>query len=135
MSQSSENAGQSAKAKGKILVIDDESDIRAALDAILEDEGFSVITAADGMEGVQKNKENDPDVIILDLKMPKMGGMEALREIRKTDKDVRVIILTGYGEAGSVREAENLDVFEYVSKPFRNAMITGCVKEALACAR
>ena len=128
MSQRNENAGQAAS---KILVIDDESDLRAAFRAILTDEGFSVITAADGMEGVQKNKEHNPDVIILDLKMPKMGGLEALREIRKTDKDVRVIILTGYGEAGSIREAANLDVFEYVSKPFRNAMITGCVKEAL----
>ena len=74
-------------------------------------------------------------MIILDLKMPKMGGLEALREIRKTDKDVRVIILTGYGEAESIREAANLDVFEYVSKPFGNVMITDCVKEALTQAR
>ena len=129
MNTHNQNAGQAAK---KILVIDDECDIRAAFRGVLTDEGFSVITAADGIEGVQKNKEGDPDVIILDLKMPRMGGMETLKEIRKTDKDVRVIILTGYGEAGSIREAEELDVFEYVSKPFRNAMITGCVKEALA---
>ena len=128
MSQRNENAGQAAS---KILVIDDESDLRAAFRAVLTDEGFSVITAADGMEGVQKNKEHNPDVIILDLKMPKMGGMETLKRIRETDKEVRVIILTGYGEAGSIREAENLDVFEYASKPFRNATIIGSVKEAL----
>ncbi len=133
MSERNEKAGQAAKVK--ILIVDDEADLRAALQNVLIPEGFSVITAVNGMEGVQKNKEHDPDVIILDLKMPKMGGMETLREIRKTDKDVRVIILTGYGEAGSIREAEELDVFEYISKPFRNAIILGCVKEALACAR
>ena len=99
---------------------------------LLTNEGFSVITAGDGVEGVQKNEENDPDVIILDLNMPKMGGLEALREIRKTDKDVRVIVLTGYGEIKSIREAADLDIFEYVSKPFRKAMIIDCVKEALA---
>jgi len=133
MSQNSENDGQAAK--DKILVIDDDHKLREACKCVLTDEGFSIITAADGLEGVQKNKEHDPDVIILDLKMPEMDGMETLREIRKTDKDVRVIILTGYGEAGSIREAANLDVFEYVSKPFGNVMITDCVKEALTQAR
>ncbi len=127
--------GQPGKAKGTILVIDDESDLRAAFKAVLGGEGFTVITAADGAEGVLKNTEHNPDVIILDLKMPRMGGMETLREIRKTDKEVRVIILTGYGEAGSIREAENLDVFEYASKPFRNATIIGSVREALAGSR
>ncbi len=131
MSKSRENAGHSANAKSKILVIDDESDLRAAFKTVLGDEGFTVITAADGLEGVRQNKKHDPDVIILDLKMPNMGGMETLKKIRETDKKVRVIILTGYGEAGSIREAENLDVFEYASKPFRNATIIGSVKEAL----
>ncbi|MEI7481400.1 MAG: response regulator [Elusimicrobiota bacterium] len=131
MTINNKKGGPPEKQKGKILVIDDENDIRAAFKAVLGGEGFTVITAADGAEGALKNTEHNPDVIILDLKMPKMSGMETLRLIRETDKAVRVIILTGYGEAGSIREAENLGVFEYASKPFRNATIIDTVKEAL----
>ena len=130
MSQNGENA-EKAEARGRVLVIDDEADIRAAFKIVLTDAGFTVITAADGPEGIRKNTESDPDVIILDLKMPGMGGVEALREIRKTDQAVQVLILTGYGDAASIRAAVDLNVYEYVSKPFRNAMIIGAVREAL----
>ncbi len=129
------NDGPEEIIKGKILVIDDEADLRAAFIAVLSGEGFSVVAAADGREGIRKNIEYDPDVIILDLKMPVLGGVETLKEIRKTDKKVWVIILTAYGAAGSVRETDELDVFEYASKPFRNAVIIASVKDALSDAR
>lgn len=130
MNQRNKNAGRTVK--GRILIIDDDQSCCAVLKRTLTNERFSVITAVDGMEGVQKNKENDPDIIILDLEMPNMSGMEALREIRKTDKTVRVIILTGHGDAESIRESENQEVFEYISKPFSHSMLIDVVKQTLA---
>lgn len=90
-----------------------------------------MITAGDGPEGIEKNERDNPDLIILDLKMPQMDGIETLRRIRAKDEDVLVIILTGYGSAETAREAVDLDVYEYISKPFRPADIIAAVKEAL----
>ncbi len=119
------------KSISKILIIDDESDIRELFKYLLEEEGHIVITAVDGTEGIKINNESDPDIIILDLKMPNMSGIETLQNIRKTDSDVTVIVLTGYGSADTVREAAELNVYEYISKPFVNEVIISVIKEAL----
>jgi len=118
-----------------ILVIDDEADLCSLFRDMLEDEGHSVITAQDGLEGLERYGECKPDIIILDLKMPRMGGMETLRNIRKVDKDVIVIILTAYGTAFTAREAADLNVYEYISKPFNIETVKRVVSEALASRR
>jgi len=117
--------------QGTILVIDDEPDICALFEQILGAEGWTVLSAHDGTEGVTSNTANNPDVIILDLKMPKMDGIETLKAIRKTDPEVTVIILTGYGSAETIRAALDLNVYEYISKPFENDTIRRVVGEAL----
>lgn len=122
-------------ARPRILVVDDENDLCCLFERILESEGYEVITANDGLGGIKRNNDSDPDLIILDLKMPKMDGIETLRNIRKTDKEVVVIILTGYGSAQTAREAQDLDVYEYISKPFNNELVRKVVKEALASGR
>ena len=117
----------------QILVIDDEPDLCYLLEDILGGEGgYEVITTPDGFEGIKRNEDSNPDLILLDLKMPQMGGIETLRRIRKKDKDVIVIILTGYGDAETVRDAADLDVYEYISKPFKNHDIISVIEEALA---
>ena len=116
----------------QILVIDDEPDLCYLLEDILGEEGYEVITTPDGFEGIKRNEDSNPDLILLDLKMPQMGGIETLRRIRKKDKDVIVIILTGYGDAETVRDAADLDVYEYISKPFKNHDIISVIEEALA---
>jgi len=116
----------------KILVIDDELDLLEFFERILSYDGYTIITACDGPKGLKKNEEHDPDLIILDLKMPGMQGIEVLKNIRKTDKDVIVLILTGYGDAESIREAVDLNVYEYISKPTTLDEIKSVIKEALA---
>ena len=117
--------------RGTILVIDDEPDICELFEQVLGTEGYTVLSAHNGLEGVACNTEKNPDVIILDLKMPKMDGIETLKAIRKTDPEVTVIILTGYGSAKTIRDALDLNVYEYISKPFENDTIRRVVGEAL----
>lgn len=119
-----------AKNKTKILIIDDEKDLRLLFKKILTPEGYSVFTARNGRDGIKINQKNDPDVILLDLRMPGIGGIETLRRIREKDAEVVVIILTGYGDAGTIRDAADLNVYEYMSKPFNNETILKTIKEA-----
>lgn len=115
----------------KLLAIDDEPDMLGLMRDVLGPEGYRVLGAASGDEGVRLNAAEDPDLIILDLRMPGMGGIEVLRRIRQEDPEVRVIILTGYGDPDSIRDAADLDVSEYLSKPFENSRLVGVVDAAI----
>ena len=118
--------------KTKILVIDDEKDLCLLFKKILTPEGYTVLTAGNGYDGIKINRKSDPDIILLDLKMPGINGIETLRRIRKKDSGVIVIIITGYGDAETIREAEELNVYEYMSKPFNNETVINTIKEAAA---
>jgi len=120
--------------KPKILVIDDEEGLRFLFKGILGSEGYTVLTASNGFSGIRINEESNPDIILLDLRMPGLSGIETLRRIREKDEDVIVIILTAYGDAETVREAADLNVYEYMSKPFHNETVKEIIKEALASA-
>jgi len=118
--------------KTKILVIDDEIDLCELFKKILGLEGYAVLTAQNGYDGIKINEKSDPDIIILDLKMPKISGIETLRRIRKKDSGVIVIIITGYGDAETIRDAAELNVYEYMAKPFNNETVIKIIKEAVA---
>ncbi len=81
-----------------ILVVDDEESIRFLYREELEDEGYRVITAADGEEAMRKVRKDKPDLITLDIRMPGMDGIEVLQRIREMDKEIPVIMSTAYGE-------------------------------------
>jgi len=81
-----------------ILVVDDEESIRFLYREELEEEGFKVITAADGEEALRKVRDDRPDLITLDIRMPGMDGIEVLQRIREMDKKIPVIMSTAYGE-------------------------------------
>lgn len=81
-----------------VLVVDDEESIRFLYREELEEEGYRVITAADGEEALRKLKEDRPDLITLDIRMPGMDGIEVLQRIREMDKEIPVIMSTAYGE-------------------------------------
>ena len=81
-----------------ILVVDDEESIRFLYREELEEEGYRVITAADGEEALRKVRKEDPDLITLDIRMPGMDGIEVLQQIREMNKDIPVIMSTAYGE-------------------------------------
>jgi two-component system response regulator (stage 0 sporulation protein F) len=114
----------------KILIIDDEADLRDLMKEVLEEEGYQVFCAANGADGIQLNEAMNPDVILLDLRMPEMDGIETLRNIRKTDGTVNVVILTGYGCPDTIRDAADLNVSEYLSKPFENRELSSIIGKA-----
>jgi len=110
----------------KILVIDDDPDIREALTIILEAQGYQVATASDGLEGLENIKAEKPDLIILDLLMPKMDGFAVCKELQDVRwskyRDIPILILTSVREEASRRRYEletglQLDVADYVEKP------------------
>ena len=110
----------------KILIVDDDPDITEALSMILESKGYQVVTAQDGVEGMASLKVEKPDVMILDLLMPKMDGFAVCKELQdprwSKHKDVRILILTSVREEASRRRYEletglELNVDDYIEKP------------------
>jgi DNA-binding NtrC family response regulator len=104
--------------KSTIMVVDDEPDILLVLEAFLNQEGFPVITAKDGDEAVGKVQEHSVQLVLLDMAMPKMNGIETLRELRKIQPDISVIMITAYRDAEKVVEAFRLGAYDCIFKPF-----------------
>ena len=102
----------------KILVVDDEPEFCRLFANVLVDLGYQVSTATEGREGLAKIRDNPPDILFLDIKMPHMDGLECLRRIRKIKRKFVVVVMTGHGDIQSAREAMRLGADEYISKPF-----------------
>ncbi|MDP1853746.1 MAG: sigma-54 dependent transcriptional regulator [Candidatus Omnitrophota bacterium] len=100
-----------------ILVVDDEPLIRKSLHEILRLEGYKVISASSATEALQKIKENNVNIVITDVKMPGMDGIELLKAIKKDKPKVSVILITGHGNIETAVEAMKLGAFDYVTKP------------------
>jgi len=120
--------------KPQILVIDDEKDIGNMFKKTLIPEGYTVLTALDGESGVKIVKEKKPDIVLLDLKMPGMDGIEALRYIKKIDKNIVVIIITGYGTVDTARMAVKFGAFDYITKPIDIEYVNTVIKDGLKLA-
>jgi DNA-binding NtrC family response regulator len=106
------------KVRGKILVVDDEEDLRRLLSDGLRLEGYQVAVASSGREALALVEQEPPNLIILDLSMPEMNGIETLKRMRERGVTAKVVILTAYGTAEQVREAVALGVREFIGKPF-----------------
>lgn len=102
-----------------ILIVDDEEGLREGLSKLLEDEGYAVECAEDGEKALEIVRCKHIDLMLTDMRMPGMSGIELLKQVRKIREDIGVIILTGYGEIESYIEAMNFGAMEYVSKPFK----------------
>ncbi len=107
-------------AKGRILVVDDESDIRESLHYLLSHEGYSVDLAQNGQEGLRKAGAVGYDLLLLDLMMPDRSGMEVLREVRDRDSETPVFMITAYGSTEIAVEALKAGASDYFSKPWDN---------------
>jgi len=90
-----------------VLVVDDEPDFRQLMTYWLESKGYSVLVAANGEGAIQQVKEKKPDVVFMDLRMPVMDGIEAIRKIREFDKDIPIIIISAYVDDPKAKEAIN----------------------------
>lgn len=104
----------------KILIIDDEPDILNLLSSVLDSEGYKVLTAADGIEGIQQFQEEHPDLIITDVKMPHKDGLGVLKEIKGTDSDVDVIVLTGHSSEATAIDCLRNGAYDYLLKPLED---------------
>ena len=104
----------------KVLIIDDEVSIRESLSIFLEDEGFEVITAGNGYIGVENFKNNQPDIVILDLRMPEMSGMEVIPKIREINDLIPIIIISGNNEISDAVEALRIGAWDYITKPIQD---------------
>jgi DNA-binding NtrC family response regulator len=101
----------------KVLIIDDESSIRNTLREILEYEKFKVDDAEDGKQGVEKVLKGDYDLVLCDIKMPKMDGLEVLDKIQQSDKEPAVIMISGHGTIETAVEAIKQGAYDFISKP------------------
>lgn len=118
------------KTKGRILVIDDEWNIRDILSNVLQAEGFDVECADDGQVGIEKLNEQTYDLVITDLKMPKVSGMDVLKHIQSMNAPTLGIVATGYGSIESAVEALRIGAYDYITKPFHLDEIKSRVNRA-----
>ena len=107
-----------SNSQATILVIDDQPGIRRLLTEVLQDEGYQVFTAANGYEGIQVAQSINPNVILMDMKMPGMDGITALKELKRQGQGEQVIMMTAYGELDMVNEAREAGMRAYITKPF-----------------
>ena len=118
--------------KPVILVVDDEETIRFCLKEALEVEGYKVHTEDNGENSLRSIKKMIPDLVILDLKMPGMNGLDLLREIKSYDQNILVILLTGHASVDSAVNAMKDGAFDYLEKPFKMDLIKVVIEKALS---
>ena len=106
--------------KDRILVIDDEKGIRNIFSLLLEEKGYAVETAETGREGIARARQFSPDIVLLDMNLPDISGIEALSEIKMSAPQTEVIIITAYGTIKNAVEATKLGAYAYLEKPVDN---------------
>jgi DNA-binding NtrC family response regulator len=103
-----------------ILIVDDEAMIRNLLEKILSKEGYKILMAKDGQEALDILSNSKVEIVISDMKMPRMNGLELLKHIKKDRPEIGVVIMTGYGDTYTVKDALLLGADEYITKPFKS---------------
>ena len=117
--------------KPRILVIDDEAAIRDSLKMILEYEEYEFLGAASGPDGIASVRRDAPDLVVLDIKMPGMNGLDTLAEIRKIDEALPVAMISGHGTITDAMQATRLGAFDFIEKPFTSERVLVTVAKGL----
>jgi two-component system chemotaxis response regulator CheY len=116
----------------KILVVDDAEFLRVRITKILTGSGHQVIEADNGLNAVNEYRNGHPDAVLLDITMPEMDGLSALKEIRSRDPKARVVMLTALGQESIVLEAIKFGAKDFVVKPFQPERVLAAIDRALA---
>lgn len=118
----------------RIAIVDDDKALRQAMAQILQDEGYEILEAADGVQGLKLIKESiaRPDLVFLDLKMPKTQGMTVLKQLGKLLLEIPVIVMTAYSTSRTTIEAMQLGAYDYIAKPFDLDTLVELTEKALA---
>lgn len=101
-----------------ILIVDDQYGLRRLLFELFNDEGYCVRLAAGGLEALNLVAQEMPDIVLLDIKMPRMSGLETLLELRKINPDITVLMMTAYGDLQVMEQAKKNGIKHYIVKPF-----------------
>jgi two-component system NtrC family response regulator len=117
-----------------VLVIDDDESLRRVVEYNLREEGYHVVTAADGRTGMQRFQEGNVDLVLTDVRMPEMDGIELLTHLKAMQPDLPVIVLTAHGTIDAAVEAMKLGAFDYLTKPFSRDQLTASVHRAIEMA-
>ncbi len=123
---------------GKVLIVDDEGEIALALAHVMQRAGLTTVLAGDGESSLEALRTENPDVLIVDYRMPGMDGMELMRRARRLDEDLPVIMITGFAEVRGAVDAIRAGAFDYLAKPFNHRDVVRIVMSALderACKR
>ena len=115
----------------RLLVVDDETNARSALAELLRDEGYSVETAADGFKALGKIKTFIPDILVTDLKMPGLDGLELMEKVTQTKPETPVIVMTAFGAVDTAVSAIRLGAVDYLTKPFKFEDLLKVIRRAL----
>jgi two-component system chemotaxis response regulator CheY len=116
----------------KILVVDDAEFLRVRISKMLSGDGHDILEAENGLKAIQAYKEHKPDLVLMDITMPEMDGLSALREIRSHDPRARVVMLTALGQESVVLEAIKSGARDFVVKPFEKERVSGAIARLLA---
>jgi PAS domain S-box-containing protein len=114
----------------KLLVIDDEESTRDLLRITLESDGYEVLTAEDGPSGLEIFTKDNPPIVLTDIKMPGMDGIEVLRRVKEHNKDAEVIVITGHGEMNLAINALQLEASDFINKPISDAALAVALRRA-----
>jgi two-component system NtrC family response regulator len=117
-----------------ILVVDDDDSLRRVMEYTLRDEGYDVVTAATGPEGLEAFRHHPVDLVLSDVRMPEMDGLDLLARIRAMQPDLPVVLLTAHGTISSAVEAMKLGAFDYLTKPFDRERLKTTVSKGLQMA-
>ena len=117
--------------KRRILIVDDEPAVLALLRRILSTEDAEILEARSGAQALEIARRTRLDLVILDVRLPDVSGVEVLRRVRRIDGTLPVIMITSYGSAETVRASMRLGAFDYFTKPFDNQYVRRIAREAL----
>ena len=116
----------------KVLIVDDEENVRDMLVTYLESEGYDVITAENGMVALASIEEHDPQVVLLYIRMPNMDGLEATRAIRERGLSIPIVAMTAHAMKGDRERCLAAGMDEYISKPIKAADLQAVIERAMS---
>ncbi len=119
------------KAMYKILIADDDIGLQAVLSDTVKAEGYEAVTAGNGKDALNEFRRQSPHLVLLDVKMPGMDGLEVLKKIKDIDKDAIIIMLTGHGDIKDAVRAIKLGALDYITKPFEEGALIANINNAL----
>lgn len=112
----------------KLLIVDDQYGIRILLNEVFQKEGYQTFQASNGMQALQIVEQDRPDLVLLDMKIPGMDGIEILKRLKDIDQTIEVFIMTAYGELDMIQQAKDLGARTHFAKPFDIDDIRAAVK-------